>query len=652
MKQKLKSLQFRILLPAFIIIVFVVTLMNTLYSRAYIRMILQQEQKVNEVGFETVSHTITPLIETSISNVRNILTDERVASYAGTPAASMAEQVKARIRCRDYLRGEISRSEGIYGLFIMRTDESVFGVVPDANFFLDDPKDNPFPEDVKARILNAPLGQTVWVGPFSGKALYGFETANTSQNIMIAAWKTMHVSYGEAYALMVIDGSAFGDLFETLQDGKSTWHLFTEDLKEISHTGEHVCLEPEQLIHESNSGEIFYDEEGHAVCAFSMTMDFPAWTLVREVSMENYERLVFSVNTTSMIFGGVLTLIVLGIYTLWLRRFMRQFRSLQSGIVQTGEGDLEPAVFEPTSIGEFQQMQKEINRTRLALSGQMDTIRRMEREQMEQENERKEQERIARELTMAREIQENALPRTFPAFPDRTEFDLFASMTPAKEVGGDFYDFFLIDSDHLALVIADVSGKGIPAALFMMTSKALIRTELMARRDPAAALEAVNLQLCERNSSAMFVTVWLAVVEVSTGKGLACNAGHENPVTRRTGETYRMLEYPHNMFVGARKKSVYQNREFELQPGDSVLVYTDGVPEATDAAEEMFGEERLMDTLNQHPDAGPEAVIRNVHEAVNRFAGDAPQFDDITLLCFQYNGKKRKDVADPGKEIK
>ncbi len=136
-----------------------------------------------------------------------------------------------------------------------------------------------------------------------------------------------------------------------------------------------------------------------------------------------------------------------------------------------GKGDLESTAFESTSIEEFKQMQREINRTSAALSRQMDTIRRMEREQMALENERKEQERIARELSMARDIQASALPQTFPAFPDRTEFDLFASMTPAREVGGDFYDFFLIDSDHLALVIADVSDKGVPAALFMMASK-------------------------------------------------------------------------------------------------------------------------------------------------------------------------------------
>ena len=320
---------------------------------------------------------------------------------------------------------------------------------------------------------------------------------------------------------------------------------------------------------------------------------------------------------------------------------MRQFSSLLKGIVRMGEGDLESTAFEPTGITEFKQMQREINRTSAALSEQMDTIRRMERKQMELENERKEQERIARELSMARDIQASALPQTFPAFPDRTEFDLFASMTPAREVGGDFYDFFLIDSDHLALVIADVSDKGVPAALFMMASKTLIRNELMAGCDPATALERVNLQLCERNPSKMFVTVWLAVLELSTGKGLACNAGHENPGLWRGDGSFELLEYKHNMFVGVSRKAKYADRPFELNPGDSLFVYTDGVPEAKNAAGEMYGTDRLRAVLNQEPDASPERLIDLVGTAVGDFVQDAPQFDDLTMLSFKYCGTGR-----------
>ena len=257
--------------------------------------------------------------------------------------------------------------------------------------------------------------------------------------------------------------------------------------------------------------------------------------------------------------------------------------------------------------------------------------------------------RLDEELKLAADIQLSMLESDFPAFPDRTEFDLYASMRPAKEVGGDFYDFFLIDKDHLALVIADVSGKGIPAALFMMVSKTLIKNQLMSGCDPATALSNVNIQLCEQNSAMMFVTVWLAVLEISTGKGLACNAGHENPCLRSGGGDFEALKYKHGIIVGFNKEAKFQNREFELGRGDSIFVYTDGVTEAANGKKELFGEERVIETLNQNPDGEPEALIRQMREAVDGFADGAPQFDDITMLCLKYRGaggKKPKPDGD------
>ena len=256
--------------------------------------------------------------------------------------------------------------------------------------------------------------------------------------------------------------------------------------------------------------------------------------------------------------------------------------------------------------------------------------------------------RLDKELELAADIQINMLPMNFPPFPDRTEFDLYASMTPAKEVGGDFYDFFLVDSDHLGLVIADVSGKGIPAALFMMVSKTMIKNQLTGGCDPATAVSRVNLQLCEHNSARMFVTMWVAVLEISTGRGLACNAGHENPFVRHGGGSFEELKYKHGIFVGCAEKAKYQNREFQLEPGDCVFVYTDGVPEAVNAGRKMFGGIRLAETLNQFPDATPETLIRYVHDAVDLFADGTPQFDDITMLCLKYNGSPdQKTEPDP-----
>ena len=638
LKQRLKSLRFRILLPVIIMAVFVIALLNTLYYRAYIRMILQREQEVNAVSFDTVSNSVVPLINASVSEVRGVLSDNRVASYARHQYSSESELVHARISCRDALRAEITSHDRVFGMLVMRKDGSLFGTLPEANLFLDDPQDNTLPEDMKEQILNVPLGQTVWVGPIPEAEICGFEAAGMPQGVTIAAWKSVNVNYGECYVMILMDDSIFDDLFAPLQDGKSVWRLFAEDQTEIWRSGGDPCPNAARLIGESNSGEVFRDENDRATCSFSISMESPSWTLVREVSMEGYEELVSGVTRSITILGALVLLAVVVVYELWLKRFLRQFRSLLNGIVRMGEGDLESTEFEPSSIAEFQQMQGEIDRTRVALGEQMETIRRMEREQMEQENARREQERIARELEMAREIQASALPQTFPAFPDRGEFDLFASMTPAKEVGGDFYDFFLIDGDHLALVIADVSDKGIPAAMFMMSSKTLIRNELMGGCDPATALQRANVQLCERNSSGMFVTVWLAVIELSTGKGLACNAGHENPCLQRAGRRFGLLEYRHNLIVGGIKRARYQNREFELYPGDCVFVYTDGVPEANDSSENMFGERRLLATLNEHPDASPEELVDAVHKAVNEFTGDAPQYDDTTMLCFRMMG--------------
>ena len=639
MKQMLKSLRLQLLLPVIAMTLLVVLLLTTLFSRAYIKMILQQENEVNAVGFETVSQSVTPLINTSVSEVRNIMAEDRVASYARLRYPTKATLIHARIRCRDYLSSEIARHDGIYGLLFMRTDGSLFGVLPDGSFFRDSPEENLLPAEMKEQILSVPLGQTVWIGPLSASVFYGFENENTARNVMVGVWKSVDVNYGQCYALMLMDESVFDDLFSVLNDGKSTWHLYTGNRSEIWHTGpEAEHKDPELLISESNKGNLLYDENGRPFCVFSMTMVSPDWTLVREVSMDNYEQVVSRVRGTVWLVAGAVFLVALVLYRLWLKKFMRQFNSLQNGIIRMGQGDLDSIEFEPFSISEFERMQHEITRTCDALTHQMDTIRRLEREQVEQENLKKEQERIEKELVMAREIQASALPNTFPPFPDRTEFALYASMTPAKEVGGDFYDFFLIDADHLALVIADVSGKGIPASLFMMISKTLIKNELLTGCDPAAALTRVNAQLLEQNSRMMFVTVWLAVLEISTGKVVACNAGHEHPALRRADGNFELIKYPHGIFVGVNKKARFMNRECELRPGDRIFVYTDGVPEATAADEKMFGETRLEAALNTCPDGTPEEILHAVKSAVDAFVGDAEQFDDLTMLCLEYRG--------------
>ena len=205
MKQRFRSFRYRILLPVVILLLAIVTLLNTLYSSSLIKLIQQQEQEVNAVGFDTVSSSLVPLVNTSITEVRRIMLVEQVTSYVRLQYDSAAELIHARIACRDYLQAEISSRDGIFGLLFMRKDGSLFGALPEGNIFLDRPEENPLPEDMKSKILNVPLGQTVWVGPVSGATLYGFQNSGIPQSIMIAAWKSVHVSYGECYALMLID---------------------------------------------------------------------------------------------------------------------------------------------------------------------------------------------------------------------------------------------------------------------------------------------------------------------------------------------------------------------------------------------------------------------------------------------------------------
>ncbi|MBR6872360.1 MAG: serine/threonine-protein phosphatase [Ruminococcus sp.] len=243
-----------------------------------------------------------------------------------------------------------------------------------------------------------------------------------------------------------------------------------------------------------------------------------------------------------------------------------------------------------------------------------------------------ERERVAAELDMARDIQSEQLPCEFPAFPDRTEFDIYASMTPAKEVGGDFYDYFFIDSDHLAIVIADVSGKGIPAALFMMMSRMLISNYTAMGMPPHEVLERANDSICKNNTRQMFVTIWLGILEISTGKVTACNAGHEYPIIRKPGGSFELFKDKHNFVVGGIMGKKYKQYEFTLEKGGTLFLYTDGVPEATDAQENMFGTGRLVEALNRDPDGAPEKLLKEIHNAVNSFVGDAPQFDDLTML--------------------
>lgn len=251
-----------------------------------------------------------------------------------------------------------------------------------------------------------------------------------------------------------------------------------------------------------------------------------------------------------------------------------------------------------------------------------------------------ERERISTELSLATRIQAAFIPHIFPPFPHRPEFSLFASMDPAKEVGGDFYDFFLIDEDHLGLVMADVSGKGVPAALFMMASKIILQSCAMLGQSPAEILTKTNEAICSNNQEGMFVTVWLGILELSTGKLKAANAGHEYPIFKQPDGNFELYKDRHGFVVGGMSGVRYREYEIQMEPGSKLFVYTDGVPEATNADKELFGSERMLTALNEEPDAAPETILKNVRRAVDGFVQEAEQFDDLTMLCITYLGPR------------
>ena len=257
-----------------------------------------------------------------------------------------------------------------------------------------------------------------------------------------------------------------------------------------------------------------------------------------------------------------------------------------------------------------------------------------------------EKEKIGAELNVASQIQEGMLPNIFPAFPDHMEFEIFASMFTAKEVGGDFYDFFLIDDDHLAIVIADVSGKGVPAALFMMASKIVINNlSTIGINDPGLILQEVNNRIVKNNPVEMFVTVWLGILEISTGKLKAANAGHEYPCVCMNGNKYEMIKDKHGLVIGGFENLKYHTYEMQLKPGDSFFVYTDGVPEATNNKNELFGNERLLDALNDNPNYSVVELLDHVKQRIDEFVGEAPRFDDITMLALRYFGKETNELT-------
>ena len=246
-----------------------------------------------------------------------------------------------------------------------------------------------------------------------------------------------------------------------------------------------------------------------------------------------------------------------------------------------------------------------------------------------------ERERIGMELSFAKNIQHSSLPAKFPAFPDRTDFDIYAYMKPAREVGGDFYNFRLLDDDHLAMWIGDVSDKGVPAALFMMAINIVINNRASMGGTPAEIMAFVNNNICEHNEANLFVTIWLGILEISTGRLTFVNAGHEEPALYRKGGSFELYKTKHNVAVGVFPDIEYTNYDIQLGRGDKLFVYTDGVPEATDMFDKLYTTGRMLEALNKYRDGSPQEILEGINKSVKEFVGDRPQFDDLTMLGFE-----------------
>ncbi|MCK5521403.1 MAG: SpoIIE family protein phosphatase, partial [Candidatus Marinimicrobia bacterium] len=255
-------------------------------------------------------------------------------------------------------------------------------------------------------------------------------------------------------------------------------------------------------------------------------------------------------------------------------------------------------------------------------------------------------ERMEDELNVGAEIQMSMLPLEFPAFPDRKEFSIFASLYPAREVGGDFYDFFFIDKNKFCFVMADVSGKGVPAALFMAVTKTLIKSRSNNDYSTASIMKHVNDEISADNDSGMFVTVFMGIADLETGKVLYTNAGHNPPYIKRNNGDVEIIDARHGLVVGAMDEVEYKEDELQLQKGDQIFMFTDGVTEAMNTKLELFDEKRLEEVLGGRKFSSSEDITHSVFKAVKKFEDGADQFDDITIMAFKYLGVDKDEIIN------
>ena len=390
-------------------------------------------------------------------------------------------------------------------------------------------------------------------------------------------------------------------------DGKEDTTVFEEDLKSQEDKALYVGYIP------------IYSDDGELKCVISIIYD---WTDVYTTLYKDTVRTIIIEFLVGLLLAGGLLLIF--IYGIAIKPLQKVNGALRNYMKNKDSAQVSAQIKTIKSRNEIGVLADDVNQ----LAQEID---RYTEENIKLATEK---ERVTTELDLATKIQSEMLIKDFP---ERPEYELYASMEPAKEVGGDFYDFFAIGENHLGIVIADVSGKGIPAALLMMSAMTSIRNFALLGGTPAEILKEVNDDLARRNISDMFVTVWLGILNIKTGVIEAANAGHEYPAIRSNGR-FELFKDKHGFVLGGMGGMEYTNYEIQLSKGDGIFVYTDGIAEANSDVSNLYGTDRIIEALNSDADASPKDLISNVNKSVDEFVESAEQFDDMTMLCLTYKG--------------
>ena len=419
---------------------------------------------------------------------------------------------------------------------------------------------------------------------------------------------TEHRRIGESGFMLILDSK--GNIV-SYQQGQDKSALQTNDLMDAMSAEEEI-----EVFHHDIGGEDTY-------CMYGITEGYyifaaePKAEAMYNMYMELYVNIFMEILIFALLYAIV--------YFILKIQVVAKIYNINDSLGKITGGNLDEKINVRNS-SEFASLSDDINST-------VDTLKNYIAEAAA---------RIDKELEFARNIQASALPSTFPPFPEKTEFELFATMATAKEVGGDFYDFYMISETKLGVLIADVSGKGIPAAMFMMRAKTAIKDFVESRMPVEEVFTKANEKLCEGNDAGMFVTAWLGVLDIETGHMVFANAGHNPPCLRHADGSFELFRSRPGLVLAGMEGIKYKRQEVDLEPGSVLFLYTDGITESSNIEHELYGEPRLLDCLNAHHDAAMDELCKAVKESTDEFAGEAPQFDDMTMLALKYFGPKNK----------